>query len=128
MTAHRQRTAIAAALVTAVGFASAGTARADSAPVGPLPAPRVTVVSTAKGALVTVTARMRAPASGLVWRVARRYDATIVRQVGEAEVGGAVVLVFEVVGRGRTAIVLALTRGESSSKALQAIRYDIRAS
>jgi hypothetical protein len=35
--------------------------------------------------------------------------------------------VFEIVGRGRTSITLALTTGESSVNAVQTVRYDIRA-
>jgi hypothetical protein len=103
-------------------------AAADSTPVGPLPKATVTTVTTTKGSLVSVSVPARTAASGLVWRVARRYDARIVRQVGEGDVGNAVILVFEVVGRGRTSVVLALTRGDTSAKALRAVRYDIRAS
>jgi hypothetical protein len=103
------------------------TASADSTPIGPLPAPRVTTVATTKGALVSVGLKARKPSTGLVWRVARALDKRVVRQVAEAEVGPAIVLVFEVVGRGRTSITLALTKGESSGKAVQAVRYDIRA-
>ena len=103
------------------------TAQADSTPVGPLPKPAVTTVTTTKGSLVSVSLWARKPSTGLVWRIARALDARIVRQVAEADVGPAVVLVFEVVGRGRTSITLALTRGEASGKALRAARYDLRA-
>jgi len=100
---------------------------ADSTPVGPLPRPTVTTVSTTKGSLVSLAVARRAASSGLVWRIARPLDGRIVRQVGEADVGSAVVLVFRVVGRGRTSITLALTRGDSSPRAVRAVRYDLRA-
>ena len=54
-------------------------------------------------------------------------DTRVVMQVGEADVGPAVVLVFRVVGAGRTTLRFALTRGDASPKALRAVRYDIRA-
>ena len=119
----------AAAGLAALAAAALAPARADadSRPVGPLPKPAVTTVTTTKGSLVSVSLRARKPSSGLVWRVARRLDTRVVRQVGEADVGPAVVLVFVIVGRGKASITLALTRGESSAKAIQAARYDIRA-
>ena len=101
-------------------------AAADSTPIGPLPNPAVTTVTATKGSLVSVSLRARKPSTGLVWRVARPLDQRVVRQVAEADVGPAVVLVFEVVGRGKASISLALTRGDTSSKALQAARYDVR--
>jgi hypothetical protein len=63
--------------------------------------------------------------SGLVWRVARRYKTAVVRQISEADVGRSVVLVFSVVGRGETSLVFALTRGDTSSKAVKAITHEI---
>ena len=61
-----------------------------------------------------------------MWRLARKVNANVARQVSEADVGSNVVVVFKVVGRGKTSIVFALTRGESSSKALlsQTTRID----
>jgi hypothetical protein len=84
-------------------------------------------VTTTKGALVSVGQTARKPSTGLVRRVARALDTRVGRQVAEADVGPAVMLVFEVVGRGRTSITLALTTGESSVNAVQTVRYDIRA-
>jgi hypothetical protein len=51
----------------------------------------------------------------------------VLKQVSEADVGKNVVVVFRVVGRGEASLVFALTRGDSSSKALRAITYRIRA-
>ena len=113
-------------LGVAVAAILPATAAADSTPIGPLPAPTVTTVTAKRGSLVSVSVKARKPSTGLVWRVARSIDTRVVRQVGEADVGPAVVLVFQVVGRGKASITLALTRGDSSSKAVQAARYDIR--
>jgi hypothetical protein len=49
-----------------------------------------------------------------------------VRQLYEADMGRNVVLVFKVVGRGRTALVFALTRGDRSPVAVKAITNKIR--
>ena len=112
--------------VASLAFVAAGTAAADSTPVGPLPTPAVTKVTTAKGSLVAVSLPARPAGTGLVWRVARPLDARVVRQVGEADVGPSVVLVFRVVGRGRASLHFALTRGDASPKAVRAVRYDVR--
>ena len=58
--------------------------------------------------------------------VARPVDARLVKQVGEADVGPSVVLVFRVVGRVRASLHFALTRGDASPKAVRAVRYDVR--
>ncbi len=113
--------------VALLAFVAAGTAAADSTPVGPLPTPAVTKVTTAKGSLVAVSLPARPTGTGLVWRVARPLDSRVVRQVGEADVGPSVVLVFRVVGRGRASLHFALTRGDTSPKAVRAVRYDLRA-
>ena len=104
-----------------------GVAAADSTPVGPLPKPAVTKVTTAKGSLVAVALPTQAPRTGLVWRIARRLDTRVVRQVGEADVGPSVVLVFRVVGGPDALLDFALTRGDTSPKAVRAVRYDLRA-
>jgi hypothetical protein len=41
-------------------------------------------------------------------------NAKVIRQVGEADVGSNVVIVFKAVGKGRARVVFALTRGEGS--------------
>ena len=113
--------------VAASALVGAGTAAADSTPVGPLPKPAVTKVTTAKGSLVAVGLPAQPARTGLVWRVARPLDTRLVRQVGEADAGTSVVLVFRVVGRGLTSLHFALTRGDASPKAVRAVRYDLRA-
>ena len=116
--------AIVAGLIVALCLA-AGPASADAPPVGPLPDGSVTKVVTARGSLVAVAVPRQRESTGLVWRIAPRFDSRVVRQVSEAEVGSAIVLVFKAVGAGRTSIVLALTRGETP-KALRAARYDVQ--
>jgi hypothetical protein len=98
-------------------------APADVTPVGRLPRARVTTVVTHPGSLVAVALPRAAASSGLVWRLARRVDASIVRQVSEADVRPSVVVVFRARRVGRAEIVFARTRGESSPKALAAVRY-----
>ena len=123
----RAKQAIVAALALGAGLVAAGGAAADSMPVGPLPTAAATRVTTAKGSLVAVALPAQPTRTGLVWRVARPLDARLVKQVGEADVGASVVLVFRVVGRGRTSLWFALTRGDASPKAVRAVRYDLRA-
>ena len=67
------------------------------------------------------------PPTGLVWRIARPLKGGVVRQVGEGDVSGATVLVFSVVGKGKASIVLALTKGDTSPKAVAAVRYAVTA-
>jgi hypothetical protein len=80
-------------------------------PVGRLPAGPTSAITTQKGQLLAVALPKRA---GLSWRVARRIDSHVVREVTEADVGANVVVVYRAVGRGRAKIVYALTRGEST--------------
>ena len=122
------RTQLVALLALASLALAAAVAHASGTPVGPLPAGPVSMISTKQGQLVAV-ALPRPPArTGLVWRIARRYDARVVRQVAESDVGSNVVVVFKVVGRGRTSIVFAKTRGDTSPKAEAAVTNIVRAS
>jgi hypothetical protein len=109
----------------AIGTAAATGASEDSTPVGPLPAGPTATTTTKPGLLVAVALPHAARKSGLVWRIARRYDSRVVRQISEADVRGSVVLVFKVVGRGDTALVFALTRGDTSPKAVKASTHKI---
>jgi hypothetical protein len=114
------------ALVAAgVALAAASPAGADSTPVGPLPHGPVSTITTAPNQLVAVALPHASAKTGLGWRIARRYDAAVVRQVSEGEIGANVVLVFRVVGRGRTSLVFALTRGDTSAKAVRAVTHRI---
>jgi hypothetical protein len=92
--------------------------RAESTPVGALPAGPVSTVKTQRGLLVAVALPRPKPSSGLVWRIARQFDAGVVRQLDEVETVSSVVVVFKAVGYGKTSIVFALTIGDASPKAL----------
>ncbi|MBV8949388.1 MAG: hypothetical protein JOZ99_00815, partial [Actinobacteria bacterium] len=60
-----------------------------------------------------------------VWRVARPFDPRVLTQVSEADVGTSVVLVFRAKRPGRTTVTLALTKGDTSSKALESRRFTV---
>jgi hypothetical protein len=98
-------------LVALIALVVAGAATATAPPVGALPAGAVSTITTNRGELVSVALPARA---GLSWRIARPFDGHVVREVAEADVGARVVVVFKAVGRGRTKLVYAQTRGESS--------------
>ena len=93
--------------------------------MGRLPKGSLTIVQTTKGQLVSVALPRASESSGLVWRIAREYDDKVVEQVSEADVDGAVVLVFRAKGRGQTTLRLAQTEGENSGKAVKAATYKI---
>lgn len=134
MTSDAARSKPSRRSLIALGFAtllSAGalqivtTAHADSTPVGPLPSGPVSTITTAPQQLVAVALPHASKTSGLTWRIARRYDSSVVRQISEADVDANVVLVFKVIGRGKAKLVFALTRGEASSKAVKAATHVI---
>ena len=122
MAARRTAFAIAAS----VAALATPAAVADSTPVGPLPPGNTTTWTTAKGTLIAIAAPRRKASTGLVWRVARPVNAAVLRQVGEADVGPTVVLVFRAVGRGRATVALALTKGDASAKAVASVTYRVR--
>ena len=122
----RKPLALAIAGLAAAAVLVSSSARADSTPVGSLPPGPITATTTKPGLLVAVALPHASSASGLVWRIARRYNSNVVTQVSEADVGSNVVLVFKVVGRGQTSIVFAQTRGDASSKAVKSATYKIR--
>ena len=111
--------------VIALALVIAAAAGAGSTPVGPLPRGPVSTITTAPNQFVAVALPRAAKKSGLVWRLARRYDSNVVRQVSEANVGTNVVLVYRVLSRGRTSLVFALTRGDASSKAVKSATHRI---
>jgi hypothetical protein len=111
---------LAAAAVAAAIFVSAGLASAP--PVGPLPAGPTSTIKTTKSQLVAFALPHRT--GGRVWRVARAFNSSVLRQVSEADVGKQVVLVFQAVGRGTTTVAFGLTRGETA-KAYESRRYTV---
>src|SRR5215469_3362472 len=108
-----------------VALAFATPALGSSPPIGPLPAGPVSTITTSPGQLVAVALPHASAKSGLVWRGARQYDSKVVNQVSEADVGANVVIVFKIVGRGKTSIVFAQTRGDTSSKAVKSATFMI---
>ena len=112
---------VAAVAALAATFVTAG--RADSPPVGALPSGPTSIIQTQKGQLVALALPKRS--AGRVWRIARRFDAAVVRQVSEADVGNSVVLVFRATGNGTTTVAFGLTRGETS-KAFESRRFTVR--
>jgi hypothetical protein len=103
---------------------SAAVAFADSTPVGPLPAGPAASIDVQHGELVALALPQRS--AGRVWRVARPFDATVLRQVSEASAGASVVLVFRARSAGRTTVSIALTKGDTSAKALESRRFLVR--
>jgi hypothetical protein len=121
-----RRSRLVAALAAVCTLALAGTAQADSAPVGPLPGGPVQTVTVKRGQLVAVALPKAASSTGLVWRIARAFDAKVVTQTEEADVGSrTVVVVFRAVRRGRTSVIFAQTKGDTSGTAVKALRYRI---
>ena len=114
--------AVAVSGLALVGPTAAG---ADSTPIGRLPPGPVTTITTGPNQLVAIALPHAARHSGLVWRLARRYDSRVVRQIAEADVDTNVVLVFKVLRRGTTSLVFALTRGDTSSKAVKSATHKI---
>src|SRR5918995_546899 len=110
----------------AVG-ALAGGAAGDSTPIGQLPKGPVTSIETTRGALVAAALPRQNPSTGLVWRVARRVDSRVLRQVSEADVGSTVVVFSGVVERAQPWGRLGLPRGESPGKAVKSPTSRVRA-
>jgi len=119
----RRLVALMAAAATLTVTAVAGATLKTAPPVGPLPSGPASRISTQKGQLFAVALPQRS--AGRVWRVARSFDAKIVRQVSEADVGPSIVLVFRAIGKGTVTISFGLTRGETA-KAYESRRFTVR--
>ena len=110
------------AAVATAALALSGSAAADTTPIGKLPPGPVQVVTTERGQLVAASLpKLR----NLDWRVARRVNSRVVRQVTEGEVGGTIVVVFRAVGKGKATIPFAATRGDSGSEAFRSVTYRV---
>jgi len=121
MTSLPTRTVVLASAIV-LAAAAAGTAFADSPPVGALPAGPTSTIETQKGQLVAFALPQRA--GGRVWRIARPIKAAVVAQVSEAAVGKSTVLIFRAVGPGTATVSFSLTRGETT-KAYESRRFVI---
>ena len=113
------RITVAALGATAV---LAAPAAASAPPVGPLPPGPTQHITTQKGQLVAVALPNGAP--GRVWRLARAVKPAILREVGEANVGSNVVVIYRATGRGRVTVSYGLTRGETRH-AYASRRFDV---
>jgi hypothetical protein len=111
--------------LSVVGIAAgAAAARADSTPIGRLPAGPTSNIAVQHGELVALALPQRA--AGRVWRFARPFNSGVLRQVSEANVGSSVVLVFRARCAGATTLSLPLTKGDTSSVALESRRFHVR--
>ncbi len=117
------RVCLVLAAVALAGAVVVG-ASADSTPIGVLPAGPAATIDVRHGELFALALPQRS--AGQVWRIARRYDSSVVRQRSEANVGRAVVLVFHAEKAGSTVVSLALTKGDTSGRALESRRFVIR--
>ena len=120
---QRRTVALFAAATTLATATLAGASLQSSPPVGPLPAGPTSLIDTQRGQLVAVALPHRSAGRG--WRLARRLDPNVLRQVSEADVGASVVIVFRAVGKGTVTVAFGLTRGETA-KAFESRRYTVR--
>ena len=95
-------------LALIAALALAGVAGATAPPVKNIPAGPVSTIATQRGQLVSIALPHR---TGTSWRLARNGNPRILRQVGEADVGANVVVVFRAGGKGKVTVTYALTRG-----------------
>jgi hypothetical protein len=87
---------------------------ASAPPVGPLPKGPVTTINVPAGQLFAFALPRRTAASGLVWRSASSVGVPrVVKPLREADVGGAVVMVYKAVAPGRATVRFGLTKGET---------------
>jgi hypothetical protein len=108
-----KRLLVVPAALVAAGVV-AGAALSSAPPVGPLPKGPVLTVRPAVRTTFTVTLP-KPGVAGRSWRVARSYDAGIVREVGEGtKESGTVWVTYRAVAPGTTRVVYALTHGEGS--------------
>jgi hypothetical protein len=80
-------------------------------------------ITTSPDQLVAIALPHAPKQSGLVWRLARQYDSGVLREVYEADVDANAIVVFKVLSRGKTSLVFALTRGDTSSKAVKSATH-----
>jgi hypothetical protein len=117
-----KKSVVLALSIAAIGGGAAASF-ADSTPIGALPRGPVSSIDSQRGELVAIALPRRG--AGRVWRIARPFKASVLRQVGEANVGASVVLVFRAAGAGDTTIAVALTNGDASSNALESRRFRV---
>jgi hypothetical protein len=114
---------VVAAALTAALATVAGARTAAAPPVGPLPSGPTSTIQTQVGQLVAFALPHRP--NGRVWRIARAIDSRVLTQVGEADVGANVVLIFKTRAKGSATVSFGLTRGETA-KAYEARRFLVK--
>jgi hypothetical protein len=127
MSTHAPRRAAVSVLVAGcVAALAIGAARADSTPIGTLPKGPRSSIASERGTLVAIALPRQKPSTGLVWRLARQVDPSVLRQVSEGDVGSSIVVIFRAMHTGSARVVFALTRGDSSPRALRSRTYTVR--
>lgn|SRR5690349_14303160 len=117
----RQLAVLAAIVAVLIAI---GPAEGAAPPVGALPKGPTTRIATSQGSLVSVA---MPSAAGKSWRLARPVSSKVLVEVGEANVGRSVVVVYRAVGRGSVLVAYGLTRGETA-KAYAAARFAVTVS
>ena len=99
---------------------------ASAPPVGALPPGPTKHIVTKPGATVVLSLPKLAD-PGLVWRIARPYNAAVAAEVREGETRYTVWLRFRAIRSGTTSVRFGLTRGETRTALLsQSFRIDVR--
>lgn len=114
-----------AAAVAALGLTSMSltlTASASAPPVGPLPKGPTTMIQVQHGLYFALA--LPHGAKGQYWRGARPSDPTIAKPISDADLDGAVVLLYKAGHAGKTTLVYALTKDEET-KALKSHTFKI---
>ena len=106
-----KRGAVLAGVTVAAGIAASVASR-PHLPWGRCRAAPLRTVELTKGETFTASLP-KVERAGRVWRIARPFDASVVREVRERETAGSVVVAFRAVSPGTTNVVFALTRGET---------------
>jgi predicted secreted protein len=107
-------------------LALAASAWASAPPVGPLPPGPTKHIVLKPGATVVLSLPKLAD-PGLVWRIARPYDASVAAEQSEGETRYTVWLRFKAAHAGSTSIRFGLTRGETRTALFsETFRIDVR--
>ena len=112
------------AVIVAVALAAAGSsARATAPPIGPLPPSAITTIVTYPQELVAIA--LPRGQSGLVWRAAPPYDATVVRPYAEQDIAKRLTILVYLARRPGTANLRFGLTNDDHPKVYRAARYHI---
>lgn len=116
-----RRIALVAAGAVAAAGVLAGSSAASAPPVGPLPKSPVATIHTVTQELIAIA--LPRGQSGLVWRAAPPYDASVVRPYAEQDIAkDLTILVYLAVHPGTAHLNFGLTN-DDKPKAYRAARY-----